>query len=112
MCYMRFVCLLASTLTAAAVLMSVAAVIMAEDLPIEMTLRIGCVENSVSGSAMRPLDVLRTRSGKTVEVGNTEDALLRTFPTLPFVWPEIAMGGGGVFLLRARDLIVHLKDKG
>ena len=29
-----------------------------------MTLRIGCVENSVSGSAMRPLDVLRTRSGK------------------------------------------------
>jgi len=47
-----------------------------------------------------------------VEVGNTEDALLRTFPTLPFVWPEIAMGGGGVFVLRARDLIVHLKDKG
>jgi ribosomal protein L3 glutamine methyltransferase len=39
-----------------------------------------------------------------VEVGNTEDALLRAFPSLPFVWPEIAMGGGGVFLLRARDL--------
>ena len=39
-----------------------------------------------------------------VEVGNTEDTLLRTFPRLPFVWPEIAMGGGGVFLLRAGDL--------
>ena len=39
-----------------------------------------------------------------VEVGNTEHTLLRTFPRLPFVWPEIAMGGGGVFLLRARDL--------
>jgi ribosomal protein L3 glutamine methyltransferase len=39
-----------------------------------------------------------------VEVGNTEDALLRTFPRMPFVWPEIGMGGGGVFLLRARDL--------
>ena len=39
-----------------------------------------------------------------VEVGNTERALLRAFPRLPFVWPEIAMGGGGVFLLRARDL--------
>ena len=39
-----------------------------------------------------------------VEVGNTEDTLLRTFPGLPFVWPEIEMGGGGVFLLQARDL--------
>jgi ribosomal protein L3 glutamine methyltransferase len=39
-----------------------------------------------------------------VEVGNTEDTLVRAFPRLPFVWPEIAMGGGGVFLLRASDL--------
>ena len=47
-----------------------------------------------------------------VEVGNTEDMLLRTFPTLPFVWPEIAMGGGGIFLLRARDLAGQFKDNG
>jgi ribosomal protein L3 glutamine methyltransferase len=39
-----------------------------------------------------------------VEVGNTEDTLLRTFPRVPFIWPEIAMGGGGVFLLRRADL--------
>jgi len=39
-----------------------------------------------------------------VEVGNTERVLLRAFPRMPFVWPEIAMGGGGVFLLRAADL--------
>jgi ribosomal protein L3 glutamine methyltransferase len=39
-----------------------------------------------------------------VEVGNTEDTLLRAFPRMPFVWPDIAMGGGGVFLLRAADL--------
>jgi ribosomal protein L3 glutamine methyltransferase len=45
-----------------------------------------------------------------VEVGNTEDTLLRTFPRLPFVWPEIAMGGGGVFLLRAGDLDAGRRD--
>jgi ribosomal protein L3 glutamine methyltransferase len=39
-----------------------------------------------------------------VEVGNSEGALLRAFPRLPFVWPQICMGGGGVFVLRARDL--------
>jgi ribosomal protein L3 glutamine methyltransferase len=39
-----------------------------------------------------------------VEVGNSETALLRAFPRLPFVWPQISMGGGGIFVLRARDL--------
>ncbi|HEX3914220.1 MAG TPA: 50S ribosomal protein L3 N(5)-glutamine methyltransferase [Steroidobacteraceae bacterium] len=39
-----------------------------------------------------------------VEVGNTETALLRAFPRLPFIWPRIEMGGGGVFILNARDL--------
>ena len=39
-----------------------------------------------------------------VEVGNTERALLRAYPRLPFIWPDIAMGGGGVFMLRAADL--------
>jgi ribosomal protein L3 glutamine methyltransferase len=39
-----------------------------------------------------------------VEVGNTEHALMRAFPRLPFIWPKIEMGGGGVFILRAGDL--------
>jgi ribosomal protein L3 glutamine methyltransferase len=39
-----------------------------------------------------------------VEVGNTEDVLMRAFPRLPFVWPDIEMGGGGVFVLRGDAL--------
>ncbi len=39
-----------------------------------------------------------------VEVGNTETRVRRAFPELPFVWLSFAHGGGGVFLLTARDL--------
>jgi leucyl aminopeptidase len=56
----------------AAAMMALASLIMAEDLPVRLVLRVGCVENSVSGRAMRPLDVIRTRSGRTVEIGNTD----------------------------------------
>jgi leucyl aminopeptidase len=56
----------------AATVLGLARIIMQADLPVRLVVRIGCVENSVSGSAMRPSDVLRTRSGLTVEVGNTD----------------------------------------
>lgn len=56
----------------AALMLGVAALIMDRRLPIRLQVRIGCVENMVSGTAMRPMDVLRTRHGLSVEVGNTD----------------------------------------
>ena len=56
----------------AAIALGIARAIMEADLPIHLSVRIGCVENSVSGHAMRPLDVIRTRRGLNVEVGNTD----------------------------------------
>ncbi len=56
----------------AATVLGLARVIMEADLPVRLAVRIGCVENSVSGTAMRPSDVIVTRSGLTVEVGNTD----------------------------------------
>lgn len=56
----------------AATILGLTRLIMEADLPVRLETRIGCVENSVSGTAMRPLDVIRTRSGKTVEIGNTD----------------------------------------
>ena len=40
-----------------------------------------------------------------VEVGNSETALRRAFPRLPFVWLEFTRGGGGVCLLEQRQLL-------
>ncbi len=56
----------------AAILLGLAQAIMTLDLPIRLELRVGCVENSVSGHAMRPSDVLQTHAGLSVEVGNTD----------------------------------------
>ncbi len=56
----------------AAIMLGLARSVMALDLPVRLVLRLGCVENSISGHAMRPSDVLATRRGLTVEVGNTD----------------------------------------
>ncbi len=56
----------------AAIMLGVARLIMERDLPVRLQLRLGCVENSVSGAAMRPSDVIVTRQGLHVEIGNTD----------------------------------------
>ena len=56
----------------AANVLALARMIMQADLPIRLSVSVGCVENSVSGHAMRPMDIIRTRRGLTVEVGNTD----------------------------------------
>jgi leucyl aminopeptidase len=46
--------------------------IMDAKLDVRLRVLISAVENSVAGNAYRPSDVIRTRKGITVEVGNTD----------------------------------------
>jgi len=46
--------------------------IMALGLPVRLRLLIPAVENSVSGNAFRPGDILRSRKGLSVEINNTD----------------------------------------
>jgi leucyl aminopeptidase len=56
----------------AACALALAHIIIESRLPIRLRLLIPAVENSVSGNAYRPGDVLASRKGLTVEVGNTD----------------------------------------
>jgi leucyl aminopeptidase len=52
--------------------LGLAYLIMSHNLPINLRVLIPAVENAVSNNAMRPGDVLTTRSGLTVEIDNTD----------------------------------------
>ena len=56
----------------AAIVLGLANALMSAGTPVSLRVLIPAVENSVAGNAYRPLDIVRTRSGKTVEIGNTD----------------------------------------
>ncbi|HEX3952713.1 MAG TPA: leucyl aminopeptidase family protein [Stellaceae bacterium] len=56
----------------AGIMLGLGQAIMAAGLPVRLRILLPMVENSVSGNAMRPLDVIKTRKGLTVEIGNTD----------------------------------------
>jgi leucyl aminopeptidase len=72
--------------------------VMAAGLPVALTVLVPVVENAIAGDAMRPGDVLATRAGLTVEVGNTDaegrlilaDALARAAELEPVLTIDLA----------------------
>jgi leucyl aminopeptidase len=56
----------------AAIMLGLAQAVMAGRLPVRLRVLLPLVENAVSGNAMRPLDIVKTRKGITVEIGNTD----------------------------------------
>jgi leucyl aminopeptidase len=52
--------------------LALARLVMENQLPVRLKLLISAVENSVSGNAYRPGDIIPTRKGLSVEIGNTD----------------------------------------
>jgi leucyl aminopeptidase len=71
---------------------------MAAGLPIRLTVLLPVAENAIAGDAMRPGDVLSSRKGLTIEVGNTDaegrlilaDALTRAAELAPDLTIDLA----------------------
>ncbi|WP_293676513.1 M17 family metallopeptidase [uncultured Phenylobacterium sp.] len=72
--------------------------IMAAGLPVRLAVLLPVVENAISGDAMRPGDVLASRAGISIEVGNTDaegrlilaDALTRASELEPVLTIDLA----------------------
>lgn len=56
----------------AAHVLGLARLVMQAELPVRLVVIIPAVENAISGDAFRPGDILKTRQGLTIEVGNTD----------------------------------------
>ncbi len=56
----------------AAAALALAHMILSAKLDVRLRVLIAAAENSVAGDAFRPGDVIKSRSGKTVEIGNTD----------------------------------------
>src|SRR5207253_10710625 len=63
--------LMKKDMAGAAIVLGLAQAIMDAGMPGRLRVLLPCVETAVSGNAMRPLDIVRTRKGLTVEIGNT-----------------------------------------
>ena len=102
----------------AAHVLALARMIMAADLPVRLAVLVPVVENAISGDAMRPGDVLGTRKGLTVEVGNTDaegrlilsDALTRAGELEPVLTIDMATLTGAARIALGPQVIPFFTD--
>ena len=94
--------------------------IMQANLPVRLCVLIAAAENSVSADAMRPGDILRTRKGLTVEVGNTDaegrlvlaDALTRAAELSPDLTLDFATLTGAARVALGPEVVpVYTNDE-
>jgi leucyl aminopeptidase len=92
--------------------------IMGLRLPVRLVVLVPAVENAISGDAMRPGDVLASRRGLSIEVGNTDaegrlilaDALARAAELAPSVTIDMATLTGAARVALGPQVIPFYTD--
>ncbi len=92
--------------------LALARLVMEAALPVRLHLLVPAVENAVSGLSFRPGDVLRSRAGLSVEIGNTDaegrlvlgDALAKAGETQPGLVIDFATLTGAARVALGPDL--------
>lgn len=92
--------------------LGLAQLVMAARLPVRLHLLIAAAENAIAGNAFRPGDILNTRKGLTVEIGNTDaegrlvlgDALTRAGEDKPELMIDFATLTGAARVAVGPDL--------
>ena len=92
--------------------LALAGLVMEARLNVRLALLVPAVENAVAGNAFRPGDVLRSRKGLTVEIGNTDaegrlvlaDALARASEDAPALMLDFATLTGAARVALGPDL--------
>jgi leucyl aminopeptidase len=64
--------LMKKDMAGSAIVLGLAQAIMDAHLAVRLRVLLPLVENAVAGNAMHPMDIVRTRKGLTVEIGNTD----------------------------------------
>ena len=96
----------------AAHVLGLAKMIMMAEMPVRLRVLIPAVENNIAGNALRPLDVVNTRNGKTIEIGHTDaegrvilaDALSEAASETPEVLIDFATLTGAARVALGTDL--------
>jgi leucyl aminopeptidase len=104
--------LMKKDMAGAAIVLALGQAIMDAKLGLRLRVLLPLVENSVSGNAIRPLDIVRTRKGLTVEIGNTDaegrlilcDALAEAASESPALLVDIATLTGAARVALGPDL--------
>ena len=102
----------------AAHVLALGRMIMTANLPVRLSILVPVVENAISGDAMRPGDILASRKGLSIEVGNTDaegrlilaDALTRASELEPALTIDMATLTGAARVALGPQLPPYFTD--